>query len=64
MNRGRLKKIEEKINTRSQKSFCVFQDGENGVIKYNNEEYENLEAFKNGNDVSDLDKMLIVRFLR
>lgn len=62
-NKNRIKKLEEKIDTRAQKSFCIFQEKENCVVRYNDKEYRDLEAFKVENDVSDLDKILIIRFI-
>lgn len=64
ISKQRIKKLEKKINVGTKKVFCVFQDAGNDAIRYNDEKYENLEAFKIKNNVSDSDEILVVRFLR
>ena len=63
MNKNKLKKLEEKISTKAQKSFCVFREGEGNVIKYNGNEYKDLDTFKVDEGVSELDKILVIQFL-
>ena len=62
-NRQRIKKLEDKVGRKAQRSFCVFQEGESNVIKYNGKEYKDLDTFKVEEGVSELDNILVVQFL-
>jgi hypothetical protein len=48
---------------KSKKNFCVFQEEKDGIIRYENKEYKNLEVFKIENGVSDSDEILIISFI-
>lgn len=55
--------MEDKVSKKAEKMFCVFQEEEGGVIKYNGNEYKDLDTFKVDKKVSELDKILVIRFI-